>query len=194
MGILRYKTDFDDFSFLKKYEKVVVLGPQRSGTHFIASVIASELEYTGIPEDDIHSDEHGFRDWNKFMDLSNDKSNWCLQATDLMVDVEDMPSDIMVVIVIRPIDDIIKSQKQIGWEWDKLIKETYRPKYPDEDYTRPISEIRYNVWNNIQKKNIKCNYIEIDYNSMSSHPMWVPVDKRPSGRLDYPGGVVWKYT
>ena len=40
-----------------------------------------------------------------------------------------------------------------------------------------IAEVKYIVWNEIQKKLIKYPY-ELEYNKLAEHEMWVPKEKR----------------
>ena len=53
--------------------------------------------------------------------------------------------------------------------------EIYFDKYVNKDSY--YLDVIYKIWDHYQKSQIK-NWIQLDYESMKSHPMWLDKDKR----------------
>jgi len=81
--------------------------------------------------------------------------------------------DIAIILMRRDVDDIIRSQKRIRWRAEDEASE--RRKY-GELSSRPIAVIKYAQWE-WQKLLIR-HYVEIEYESLSRHPLWVPKEER----------------
>lgn len=160
----------------RKFKKIYVTGPQRSGTTFAAKALASSLDYKHVDERDF-----GTQDINKMRDLTSKFDGFVVQCPCLFHQATEFDSDGLVVCMIRDINDIVKSEKRINFhefrgfqgEHDKYIK-NFSEYY---DKNKPISQIKYDVWNNVQKQKIK-NYVELDYNSLKTHPLWIDAENR----------------
>lgn len=81
--------------------------------------------------------------------------------------------NIAVVWMRRIISDIIASQERIGWteEWEHVEKLMY------DNPSAPISIAKYDFWDYVQKQQCK-NVFEVEYESLCTHPLWIPKEKR----------------
>jgi hypothetical protein len=89
--------------------------------------------------------------------------------------VQWMTGDMAVVFMQRLPCDIQKSQDRIGWtkreaKWQ--LGQYFRYE------NRPVPKITYEIWASHQKPMMQVPYFEIEYESLSSHPLWVPREKR----------------
>jgi len=169
----------DAIDGLRKFKKVIVTGPQRSGTTIAGRMIAADLSYRYIDEG-----------WNsigsKIENLCNflsDNPNVVVQCPILAFQAHNMPRDCAVVFMMRNVDDICKSQKRIKWEWDEAEKKQYRQILRNDrikvhiNFASRISQIKYDFWNAYQKSRVPNNF-EVEYESLSSHPMWLDKEQR----------------
>ena len=157
-----------DFKHLKKFKKILVTGPQRSGTTFAANIIASDLGYLYVDERHI-----GIRSLTALFTKLID-NNSCVIHGPCFCPVchwIDTP-DTAIIILRRSVEDIIASQLRIEWthEESELLY-----CFSDEG---PISKVRYNLFDKYQKKLLKIPYFEIEYEELASHPLWVDKDNR----------------
>lgn len=150
---------------LKKYSKIIVTGPQRSGTRIGAHIIAHDTGHKYIDEKEIGVDN--FESIRKFLESDNDI---VIQCPGMMRDIEKISlayPDTMIAVMRRNVDDIVASQKRIGWsEWSK--------KHELKKYGRidgAISEIKYSHLDLI--KHTINNLIEIDYHSLANHTLFI---------------------
>ena len=157
------------FSQLNKYNTIVVSGPQRSGTTIASRMIANDTGFS-------HIDERYFDIWNKdeWYRLILDSSNSVIHCPAMSINLDmlfDVPNT-LVVFMLRDIDDIVASQKRIGWS-DRSTRKSYNVNRAD---TRPISVIKYAHW--ITTMHRLPNVIELEYESLKKHHLWVDKSKR----------------
>lgn len=153
---------------MKKFQpngskRYIVTGPQRSGTTLSGKIIAHETNYRYIDEFDFAvADKAAFM---AFAKLDNVVVH-CPALMRWITDVAD--KDTCIVVIMRPIEEIINSQRRIRWgqEEDELAK------YGLRSSGRNISEVKYEYWESVQKEMVP-NYMEVDYHSWESHHMWV---------------------
>ena len=158
------------FEFLAGFDKIIVTGPQRSGTTIAARMIANDLGLRffieeRVPTRQVHAG------------LVQHQTGWVAQVPHLCRWVHDYGDrdDVAIVMVRRPIDEILASQARIGWapyERDELAR------YGLQDGV--ISEVKYDFWEQEQKPIIRHGF-EIDYHDLKEHPLWVP--KRSRGKF-----------
>jgi len=155
------------FEKFADFDKILVTGPQRSGTRICAKMIAHDLGYTYIDEDDLHMENLYMMDY-----FLRKKERNVVQCPALCryIHIFDWENT-AVILIRRNIEDIIASQKRIGWRWEWLELARY-------DRTEGvIAEVKYQYWEKYQKRKIK-HAFEIDYESLAAHPLWVPRDSR----------------
>lgn len=155
---------------LSRFRVVVVTGPQRSGTTIAARIIAEESGMRYVDED-----EYGTKDvaaWKKLVTTgqglvvhSPAMARWAHEAA---------ADDVMVVWMIRPLDDILHSQKRIGWD-DK----SERAKYRDcEGYhvDAPVAVIKNRFWT-VYQRGLIPHTMNLKYKDLSWHRLWVGTRK-----------------
>jgi hypothetical protein len=154
------------FEHLKRYDKILVTGPQRSGTRIAARMIAQDTGHHYVDENDIYVDSlNALCKWLK----KDDKI--VVQCPALMRYVHHLvDQDVLVVVMRRDLEDIWASQERIGWDaaWPELIR-----------YGMPNNSpafIKYHGW--MEQKRRFDQYIEIEYESLRDHPLWVDKERR----------------
>ena len=161
--------------------EILVTGPQRSGTTIVARILARELGLDYVDEDDIDID-----DYDKARAVMR-RGNVVLQAPGLC-HVADLFE--MVVLAKRPVEDIVASQKRINWQYEDYEKKKYL-KLIDSGPWLPFSKefvkrkkiavVKYTFWDNWQRRAIERWFglaLEVDYDSLEGHPLWVPREQR----------------
>ena len=163
------------FENLKQYKRILVTGPQRSGTKIAARMIAADTGYKYIDE-------------NVFS-FNEDKFAKIILAEFIVVQCPTMSStieyyaedDTLIVFMFRDLDDIADSEDRMGWtvgDYQELYKfgmtvNQARMFRRDGGRTAPL---KYKLWAG-QKTVIK-HYLELEYESLSDHPLWIPKEKR----------------
>jgi len=155
------------FKPLSTFQKIVVTGPQRSGTTICGKMISNDLKLPYI--DESHFDVH---DHEKFIEQINSIEKYVIQAPAVFKQCMEIKNDdIIVVIMKRNIEEILDSQKRIEWEgWNlgELKKLGLNSGNSCEE--------KYNLFKKIQPK----NYMVINYDDLKSHDMWVDKKHRIS--------------
>jgi len=159
------------FNELKSFSKIVVVGSQRSGTRIGAHCISESLNLRYVDETEIHTDSF----YSLYL-LITEQDNFVVQCPAINWRIHMLGQmDIVVVFMLRDTDDILASMQRIGWDqtWGRL-EEMFYSMYP-WNITLPEKKQRY--WFNYQKALI-VDAFEIEYESLSEHPLWVPRDER----------------
>ena len=156
------------FERLNKYQKIFVTGPHRSGTTICARMISSDTGFDWYKEDVI-----GERSLNSLMEwVDNNKERCVLQCPTMCYCIHEVSrEDNLIVLVVRSVADILKSQKRIGWNREKEGLETYNA------VEGVLADVKYRVWNREQKQKVK-NFIEVKYETLRTHWLWVPKEHR----------------
>lgn len=156
--------DTDMFEKYKDYKKIVVTGPQRSGTTIASHMIAKDLGYEHIDET-----KFGVHNGNVFRKILNDRENIVIQAPGLFQDCMAIKDeDVLVVVMKRNIKDIIASQERIKWAYEK----GELSKFGLENGI--ISKVKYDYFKTHKPK----NYVELRYSDLKRHPLYVENRKR----------------
>lgn len=145
----------------RQHKKIIVTGPQRSGTTFTAKILAKELGYKHIDELDF-----GVTNTSEWQNILDNKENFVMQCPHFAKEASHL-EDVFVVFMIRDIEDIKLSQKRINWQCEGVELKKY-----DED--GDIAQVKYNYWH----KNKPKHYFELKYESLASHPSWKPKEQR----------------
>lgn len=162
------------FKHLKEKQVILVTGPQRSGTRFIAKAIAHDTGHAYIDEAEIKTDSTYEIFWQIHL---KDGPNYVIQCPGLCYIAPALITarhDFFLVMCMRNIDDIIKSQKRIKWPWEWLE----RLKYENSWGNTFIAEIKYVQWNYEKEFLSPDQYLEVQYEDMKAHPLWVPKKQR----------------
>lgn len=171
------------------YDRIVVLGPQRSGTTFTGKAISNTLG-----EDWHYQDESTFQTKNmKDFRSSWKKDHHVFQAPGLTHLAHEFAGENdLVVFMVRKWSEILRSVKRISKKgptnwilmdevYDmnkfhyKFVGEELYDKYVDRNSY--FLDVIYKMWKHYQIKLIP-NYIHLDYESMNKHPMWIDKKER----------------
>lgn len=146
----------------KQYRRIMVTGPQRSGTTIAAKILAEELGFAYRDEGEILVGDVGaaFR-------LYDLKRNFVLQAPALAAYCHLFPG--AVVFMARDLEEIRQSQIRIAWNSSPELEKYFLDK-------GEIAKVKYQVWEKWQKK-LPGRY-ELEYVSLASHRLWVPSHER----------------
>ena len=153
------------FGELKRYDVIIVTGPQRSGTRIAANMIAYDTGHELIDERQIAVDSL-YR-----LAAAKAREGVVIQCPALCGFIHNFADpDTLICMMMRPISEIIASQKRIDWKFEPLEQIYF------QNFDTPIAEQKYNQWN--WQKTIIKNYLEIDYHSLDIHPLWKPKEER----------------
>lgn len=158
------------FENLAELDKIIVTGPQRSGTRICSRMIAADLGYKWVQENGIGTDLESVRNV-----LSEGKVVVHGPAISYLADLFD--DDVGIVFMRRSIEDITASEKRIGWHRSDWGEFSERGRYSAKESDIPISQLKYIIWDYLQRDRVKY-YLNVDYESLSGHPLWVPKEKR----------------
>lgn len=155
------------FENLKNFSKIIVTGPQRSGTRICAKMIAADTGYEYFDESVI-----SVKDVAKLQDLLKYEKNFVIQAPGISFCVEDFAADdTLIVFMMRDIPSILASQKTCGWGCNdrELKKYGLAP-------GRNACEVKYDFWND--QKELILWWREVQYDSLKDHPLYLAEEKR----------------
>lgn len=152
------------YEALTEFNSIVISGPQRSGTRICAQIVAADTGKEYIDEKMIAN--HDFRLLKYYLA----QGNVVVQCPGLchllhMIDAKDS----LAIIVRRPVDEIIRSERRIGWLETARFAELY--KYGHADGI--ISKIKYEFWDGYQQRILGDRGREIGYHSLEAHPLFV---------------------
>lgn len=158
-------------SLAKDFNSIVISGPQRSGTRIAAKCVAEDSIKKYIDEKDINF--HDFR----LLEYYLNKGNCVVQCPALchMLHYIDNPK-VLVIVVIRDVEEILLSESRIGWPKESRLQELY--KYGHAEGV--ISRIKYDFWKQYQAPILKERARTIDYNYLKNHRLFIDKDKRKS--------------
>lgn len=154
------------FEYLKDFSKILVTGPQRSGTTICARMIAEDTGKRFLPEEHVDVNSESSLLW-----LLNHETQFVLQCPALQhvmhrADVG-RRSDVAVVFMERPLDEVYRSEKRIDWQADM-------PEYVAWGVPLPrLAEVKQWAWRSFQNRLIR-NQSTVVYSTLANHPLWVP--------------------
>jgi len=147
----------------KSFRKVLVTGPQRSGTTFASKALSTALGYRWI-------DEKAYQVHNEieFSNLIQDSNKYVIHCPAMS---HLLPLNFYHTITIwmdRNILEVIKSEDRINWHLNEFWNEKNKAIRRFPFHTSLISDFPNNklmkdwIWNNLQKPHTQ-NYIELNY-------------------------------
>lgn len=155
-----------DFS---RFRVVVVSGPQRSGTTIAARIIAAESGMQYVDED-----AYGTKAIDAWKEMVATGQALVIQSPAMARWVHEVDAeDVAVVWMMRPLGDIMASQRRIGWD-DGDERAKYHMTAKD---TRPIAFVKQWYWYTHQRPFIT-HAFELEYEQLKHHPFWVEDHKR----------------
>lgn len=146
------------FGQFKIYDRIYVTGPQRSGTTIASRMIAYDTRHKCIDEADYKWKSPKFNELKKLKNVVIHCPLFC------HIIQRHSDSNTMIVMIFRPIDEIVRSQNRVSWDGEKEELKKYGMD------CGVISEIKYDKW--LEQKNTISHYAEIAYHSLRFHPLW----------------------
>lgn len=175
---LQLETHDDVEQHLRPCTRIVVTGPQRSGTTFAATALAHTL---GLPfMDEI---EVGIGCGSRLVQLLGGERRFVLQAPGMSFMLHHLPPTpgLAVVWMLRDRAEIKASEERVGWaqrgEGD-LERKKYRACPPCN--LPSISDFKLWHWRSWQTDAIRASCFDLHYRSeyLVQHPLHVPDDER----------------
>jgi len=155
------------------FKRIVVSGPQRSGTRIAAKCVCHDTGKIYIDEKDINNHDFRLLEWY----LRHD--GVVIQAPGLCHMLERISDESTLVIMVRrPIDEILASERRIQWSEEARLQELHKYGYSNG----VIARIKYEYWDKVQKPALGERAAEIAYHTLVGHPLFV--EHRESFRWD----------
>ena len=152
----------------KYYNYIIVSGPQRSGTTYVAKEVAFELEYEHVDEF-----KHGIARFEKMLSFIENKPK-VIQAPALSHKLHKIINKkTLVVFMMRNNHDIYLSEDRIGWN-DKHAKTEF-VKYKEQfhenierinDFKRSAPMKKW-IWKRHQKSKMQIDHLELPFEFIS---------------------------
>lgn len=167
-------TDHKDFKdIFSKFERILVTGPQRSGSKLIANIISLDTGYRLV--------RHKQMDLPSGIKTFRKKKNIVLHHPSFVAFLKDIEDEHTAIVYCwRRLKDILDSEYK--WKWLKY--------YPlelgylkSQGYIRKIGEkmnpakIKNKVWKNTLESTLQ-NTFTVRYEDLESHPLWVSKEAR----------------
>lgn len=152
------------FDNIKDFKRIVISGPQRSGTRIIAKAIAMDTEKTYIDEKEINFHDFRLLEWYLH------KDNVVIQCPGLCHKLHEISTNLTLILLVRrPVEEIIASENRIGWPDISRNQELSKYGYS----TGIISRIKYEFWDTYQKSLLGDKAGEFNYNDIKKHPLFI---------------------
>ena len=176
-------------SLFKGYKRIIIVGPQRSGTTFTSQALSNTLKFRNVDEG-----EFSVRDVNMFRSIIK-QENIVVQAPAMTCRIQALvEDDDLVVFMSRKWSDIVKgvhrkNKSLSNWvlmetmfnieryyfnEYDNIAGEFFDKHVSKNSY---YLNAYYNMWKHYQSKVIP-NCITLKYESMKNHTMWLDKSQR----------------
>ena len=155
------------FEHLAVHSKIVVTGPQRSGTRIASQMIAADTGHEFVDEVDfLITDTARFRQ-------ALQRDGVVVQAPHMLKDVvDDPPPGVFVVLMRRDLSQIHASAERINWaELGGNRTELQKLGLTEGD----SAALKYAYWD---AHNKYVPYLELKYECLRAHPMFVPAERR----------------
>ena len=141
------------------FEKILVTGPQRSGTTFVSWILQRMRGYPHVVMPYNSYDRACAQLAEPCVMHGPGVSRWC---HDLAIEFD----PIAVVWMRRPTPEVVRSQQRIKWAAEPIEKRIYGTG------RGPICEVKHEFWDRHQKALVPFPF-EIHYHDLRQHPDWV---------------------
>jgi hypothetical protein len=153
------------FEHLKKWPRILVVGPQRSGTRIGATMISEDTGHWFVGEE-----EFGVDSLNRLYKILEISRNVVVQAPAMtcyshLLGMHDQ--DLAVVLMRRDLGEIKASEERIRWRWE--MPELIRCLTLEGN----AAMIRYQQWDQFQKEDLGAQAHEIPYETLERHGLWI---------------------
>ena len=162
------------FEWMREYKRILVTGPQRSGTHICARMISHDTGYKYVEEGEFDTG-----DFEKLRYLILTNTEIVVQCPAASVRIHELSCPgVLVVFMGRDLEEIAASQKRIRWS-----AKVQRKAYHDAIMGLSIAEIKRIFWKGYQADRVDA-MAEVDYDELAWHPLWVPKRQREDWKWD----------
>lgn len=158
------------FEHLKDKRNILVTGCQRSGTRLVAKAIAHDIGFEYVDETmfqkivpDRKINDKKFSWWNSHF------GKCVFHAPQLSHECDKYP--LFVVWVKRDPEKVRASMERINWQHEKDELENYGLTEGD------IIKVKNDEWKK-QKERLGDNCIEVNYEDLASHPLFIEQEQR----------------
>ena len=168
---------------LKKFSKILVSGPQRSGTTFLSHVLSEDLNYKLYDE---------LKTVDSFLDIKHESVSQAPSMSSLLHQIPEQKG-IVVIFVSRNCNDIIASCEKLKWgetNWnnyhggeiaERRILTRNCPNYLNKN--AHSSYIKQNFWMSHQMHVMQVPYINISYDFLQDHPKFKSKNERANFKV-----------
>jgi hypothetical protein len=156
------------FEYMAIHSRIVVTGPQRTGTTTAGKMIAHDTGHRYV--DEIEFAVYDFVRWREIVK----EDHVVIQCPHMLkVILDSPPPGIFVVLMRRDLDGIHASERRIGWEsrFKGNTKELVMFGVAEGD----SAQLKYEYWNSSPKP---AKFVEVDYESLRDHPLYVAKEHR----------------
>lgn len=164
------------FSYLQEYKRIFVTGPHRSGTRICTWMISNDTGYQYVDE------QQTWHSWESVRAFTGPCVFHCpllMQSLHHHVTVD----DVIVVMHRSPLNSGISARRiGITKEAEELERQVWTNvlKLPAGDPSESLQMFKYRVWDTVLRPLIFCRVVNVEYESLRSHPLWV--EDRPNWR------------
>jgi len=155
------------FEWLAEFDRILVTGPHRAGTRIATQMIAYDTGHRYIDEGEVKMDS-----LYTLRLMFESQRRFVVQCPSLCRYAHYFSAeDAAIVLMRRPVADVVASQNRIHWGWESLELMRYN------QAEGPIAEVKYRYWDEYQKERI-LHPFEVDYDTLKAHPLWLAKDHR----------------
>ena len=105
----------------EKQKRIVVSGPQFSGTTVASYILAKELNSIFV-----NNSTFDHVDLLEFVKSVKPLPTFCVPCTALLHNIHSLPDDILIIIMDRSIESIMQSQSRLGWDLELQTKQFFQ--------------------------------------------------------------------
>ena len=181
----------------RQFPCIAVTGPERSGTTIATEMICFSTGYTSV------SEETWDNSFESLWHLLRERNRITVHAPHLTFRVHEIdrhcPDRVLVVFMLRAVEDIVASQRNCHWGslsehcaddgdpkgWGNPASRWYdaasHQLFRDEiDPDAHLCLNRQQCWRRRQKHLVR-HYVEVQYETLRSHPLWLEPEKGGRG-------------
>jgi DNA polymerase III delta prime subunit len=161
------------FEHLKDHDVILVTGPIRSGTCLAAKCVAHDTGKEFIPEE-----AHGFKRWTLLQTILKTTHNAVihgpLQCRHLEKIAAEFPNVVPVFMLRNPLE-IVASERRIRKVRIQWVRDRYLDRLLPKGSQPCLGDIV--AWL-LYQRHLFENYVELRYETLKAHALWVPDQKR----------------
>ena len=170
---------FDDL----QHRQILITGPGRSGTRICAKIVAHDTNLPYIDEVEVPELFIIGQEVQAILDLVAARDSFVLHCPTVCRYLLELPDDLFIIFMWRDLAEIQRSQRRVH-----VKRKSFEREYNKYGFSRyfksplpytveDISSIKQRYWT-LKQKPLMQNYREIDYYSLTAHPLWLGQEKR----------------